>query len=464
MDQKDLDRNDMPMTDTEGTNPYQNPYYVSQDWNSQMNQGPQMNQYMQQPVRKKKHGFGVLLGKCAAIAVVCGLVAGGTFGAVNLGIKQFSSRSENTSSQETGENSSDSAAEKEKVSIEIKKTSSAAEVSGLSDVSKVAEEVMPSIVAITNVGTLTYNYGYFGSETYEAQSCGSGVIINKDKEYLYIVTNNHVVANANQLSVQFCDESTVSAEITGTDSADDLAVVQVRLSSIEKDTLNVIKQAVVGDSEALKVGASTIAIGNALGYGQSVTTGIVSALGRTVSSTDDTTGQVITNTNLIQTDAAINPGNSGGALLNGNGEVIGINSAKYADTAVEGIGYAIPMADAVPIIEALINNEKIPQTAYLGIHGQDVSADMQRQLNMPSGVYVAQVIQGSAAEEAGIYAGDIITKLEGKEVSSMNLFRSKIAGYKEGDSVKLTVARMKNGQYKEIEIEVKLGGQSTVAE
>lgn len=464
MDQKDLDRNDMPMTDTEGTNPYQNPYYVSQDWNSQMNQGPQMNQYMQQPVRKKKHGFGVLLGKCAAIAVVCGLVAGGTFGAVNLGIKQFSSRSENTSSQETGENSSDSAAEKEKVSIEIKKTSSAAEVSGLSDVSKVAEEVMPSIVAITNVGTVTYNYGYFGSETYEAQSCGSGVIINKDKEYLYIVTNNHVVANANQLSVQFCDESTVSAEITGTDSADDLAVVQVRLSSIEKDTLNVIKQAVVGDSEALKVGASTIAIGNALGYGQSVTTGIVSALGRTVSSTDDTTGQVITNTNLIQTDAAINPGNSGGALLNGNGEVIGINSAKYADTAVEGIGYAIPMSDAVPIIEALINNEDIPQSAYLGIHGQDVSADMQQRLNMPSGVYVAKVIQGSAAEEAGIYAGDIITKMEGKEVSSMTLFRSTIAGYKEGDSVKITVARMKNGKYKEIEMEIKLGGQSTVAE
>ena len=277
-----------------------------------------------------------------------------------------------------------------------------------------------------------------------------------------MVTNNHVVSGATTLTVQLSDESTVNCEIQGTVVTNDLAVVKVELKNIEQDTLDVIKVATVGDSEALKVGEPTIAIGNALGYGQSVTTGVVSALGRTVSTTDSTTGATITNTNLIQTDAAINPGNSGGALLNSKGEVIGINSVKYADTDVEGIGYAIPMSDAMDIINQLIENGAVTdaQTAYLGIQGNDVSSSVSSAYGIPEGVYVHEVIAGSGAEDAGIRKGDIITGLDGQSVASMDILKGMLEAYEAGDTVTLTIERLGESGYEEKQVDVVLSPAS----
>jgi serine protease Do len=339
-------------------------------------------------------------------------------------------------------------------------------VADLTDVSAIVEETMPSIVAITNISNVTYRSFFGQSQTYESESCGSGIIIAQDADYIYIVTNNHVVSGADTLTVQFVDDTTVSCEIQGTDSSDDLAVVKAKISSIEQDTLNSIKVASVGDSDSLKVGEATIAIGNALGYGQSVTTGIVSALGRTVTVSDSTTSQTVTNTNLIQTDAAINPGNSGGALLNARGEVIGINSAKYSDTDVEGIGYAIPITDAMDIVNQLIETGTVTstQTAYLGIKGTDVSQDMSQAYGMPVGVYVYSVISGSGAESAGLRQGDIITAMDGQTVSTMVELQSLLKSYEAGDTVTLTVERIQNSGYEAMQVSVTLSGASTVTQ
>lgn len=429
-----------PYQQTNGnyTNPYQQPQY--QQFQNGGNRKPRKE--------RGKGGMGAFLGKCAAGAAVFGVVAALVF----TGVSYAGSRALGISSQSN--NSS-----KTKIAANVSQTSTG-NAQELNDVSAIAEEVMPSIVAITNVGTVTYQ-SFFGTQSYDSESAGSGIIISQDEKYLYIVTNNHVVSNASTLTVQFVDGSTVSAEVTGTDPSDDLAVVQVELDSIEKDTMDNIKVATVGDSESVIVGQATIAIGNALGYGQSVTTGIVSALGRTVSTQDETSGQTITNTNLIQTDAAINPGNSGGALLNASGEVIGINSVKYADTDVEGIGYAIPMADAIPIIEALINGDDLPQGAYLGIYGQPVSSDVASVYNMPEGVYIRQVIEGSAAEAAGLLQGDIITEFDGTTITSMTELQTLLAGYKEGDEVSLKISRMSDGSYSEKTVNVTLGATSS---
>lgn len=282
------------------------------------------------------------------------------------------------------------------------KQTSSGDAKDLTDVSSVVDEVMPSIVAITNTGTVTYN-SFFGKQSQQSQSCGSGIIVSEDDDYLYIATNNHVVADSEELTVQFDDDSVVKAEIRGTDPDDDLAVVRVKKADLGKDTYSNIKIATIGDSESVAVGSPAIAIGNALGYGQSVTTGIVSALNRTVTTQDSQTGETVTNNKLIQTDAAINPGNSGGALLNENGEVIGINSVKYSSTEVEGIGYAIPMSVAKPIIESLIQDGKYTNEnqAYLGIKGGDVSSEMVA-YGFPQGVYVSSVSAGSGAANAGL--------------------------------------------------------------
>lgn len=324
---------------------------------------------------------------------------------------------------------------------------------------------MPSIVAITNNSTATYKSFFGQSYSQEVQSCGSGIIISQNDEYLFIATNNHVVQDAEALTVQFYDDTTVSAEVKGTDASDDLAVVQVAISSIEKDTLSNIKVATIAQEE-LAVGQAAIAIGNALGYGQSVTTGVISALGRTITVQDSSTGTTVTNTNLIQTDAAINPGNSGGALLNAKGEVIGINSAKYSDTQVEGIGYAIPMSDALPIIEQLITREKVDeaQSGYLGIIGQNVSSDVASAYNMPEGIYIYRVIAGSAAEEAGLRQGDIIVKLDARQVTTMSELQELLTYYKQGQEVTVTIQRMNENGYEEKEITVTLGGRSTISQ
>lgn len=414
------------------------------------------------PKPKKQKSFGATLGKFAAIAAVFGLVAGSVFTGVSYAgsrLTGIGADSQTMAEADKDAGKGNASGNAQNTTITQTATGSAKE---LTDVSQIVEEVMPSVVAITNTGTITYQ-SFFG-QTYsqETESRGSGIIIAQDEKYLYMVTNNHVVSGATTLTVQFSDESTVNCEIQGTVVTNDLAVVKVELKNIEQDTLDVIKVATVGDSEALKVGEPTIAIGNALGYGQSVTTGVVSALGRTVSTTDSTTGATITNTNLIQTDAAINPGNSGGALLNSKGEVIGINSVKYADTDVEGIGYAIPMSDAMDIINQLIENGAVTdaQTAYLGIQGNDVSSSVSSAYGIPEGVYVHEVIAGSGAEDAGIRKGDIITGLDGQSVASMDILKGMLQAYKAGDTVTLTIERLGESGYEEKQVDVVLSPAS----
>lgn len=404
------------------------------------------------PEKKKKErkpgGFGKQLAKCAALALVFGLVAGGVMTGVNYASGKIFGTTNASNVQASLTTGDDSTVQPTAISSSYVAT----------DVSDIVDEVMPSIVAITNVSQTEYQSFWGQSKTYESTSCGSGIIVSQDKEYLYLATNNHVVEGANSLTVTFANDDTVSAEIKGTDPSTDLAVVKVALSSIKDDTMSAIKVATLGSSDTLKVGESCIAIGNALGYGQSVTTGVISALNREVSVSDSSSSTNYT-AELIQTDAAINPGNSGGALLNTAGEVIGINSVKYSDTSVEGIGYAIPMDTAKPIIEELITKEKVDESnsAYLGIAGVDVTSDVAKTYNMPTGVYVAQVIEGAAAEQAGIQKGDIITKFDGKDVTSMEELSYNLQYYAAGSTVDVVIERSSNGQYEEQTISVTLG-------
>lgn len=404
------------------------------------------------PEKKKKErkpgGFGKQLAKCAALALVFGLVAGGVMTGVNYASGKIFGTTNASNVQASLTTGDDSTVQPTAISSSYVAT----------DVSDIVDEVMPSIVAITNVSQTEYQSFWGQSKTYESTSCGSGIIVSQDKEYLYVATNNHVVEGANSLTVTFANDDTVSAEIKGTDPSTDLAVVKVALSSIKDDTMSAIKVATLGSSDTLKVGESCIAIGNALGYGQSVTTGVISALNREVSVSDSSSSTNYT-AELIQTDAAINPGNSGGALLNTAGEVIGINSVKYSDTSVEGIGYAIPMDTAKPIIEELITKEKVDESnsAYLGIAGVDVTSDVAKTYNMPTGVYVAQVMEGAAAEQAGIQKGDIITKFDGKDVTSMEELSSNMQYYAAGTTVDVVIERSSNGQYEEQTIPVTLG-------
>ena len=404
------------------------------------------------PEKKKKErkpgGFGKQLAKCAALALVFGLVAGGVMTGVNYASGKVLGTTNAGNVQASLTTGDDSTVQPTAISSSYVAT----------DVSDIVDEVMPSIVAITNVSQTEYQSFWGQSKTYESTSCGSGIIVSQDKEYLYVATNNHVVEGANSLTVTFANDDTVSAEIKGTDPSTDLAVVKVALSSIKDDTMSAIKVATLGSSDTLKVGESCIAIGNALGYGQSVTTGVISALNREVSVSDSSSSTNYT-AELIQTDAAINPGNSGGALLNTAGEVIGINSVKYSDTSVEGIGYAIPMDTAKPIIEELITNEKVDESnsAYLGIAGVDVTSDVAKTYNMPTGVYVAQVMEGAAAEQAGIQKGDIITKFDGKDVTSMEKLSYNMQYYAAGTTVDVVIERSSNGQYEEQTISVTLG-------
>ncbi len=404
------------------------------------------------PEKKKKErkpgGFGKQLAKCAALALVFGLVAGGVMTGVNYASGKILGTTNAGNVQASLTTGDDSTVQPTAISSSYVAT----------DVSDIVDEVMPSIVAITNVSQTEYQSFWGQSKTYESTSCGSGIIVSQDNEYLYVATNNHVVDGANSLTVTFANDDTVSAEIKGTDPSTDLAVVKVALSSIKDDTMSAIKVATLGSSDSLKVGESCIAIGNALGYGQSVTTGVISALNREVSVSDSSSNTNYT-AELIQTDAAINPGNSGGALLNAAGEVIGINSVKYSDTSVEGIGYAIPMDTAKPIIEELITKEKVDESnsAYLGIAGVDVTSDVAKTYNMPTGVYVAQVIEGAAAEQAGIQKGDIITKFDGKDVVSMEELSSNLQYYAAGSTVDVVIERSSNGQYEEQTISVTLG-------
>lgn len=326
------------------------------------------------------------------------------------------------------------------------------------DVSGIVENVMPSIVSISSkVKESAYFLGqYYGDQ--DATSSGSGVILDENSDELLIVTNNHVIEGASDIVVTFADEKQVEATVKGADADADLAVLSVKKDKISKDTMSKIKTIAIGNSNDLKVGEMTIAIGNALGYGQSVTVGYVSAKDRTIELDNRKSS------NLIQTDAAINPGNSGGALLNDRGELIGINSAKYTSTAIEGIGYAIAITNADPMIEELKNTEKLAEDekGYLGISCADITTAQNKKYNMPVGVFVSEVFKGSAAEEAGIINGDIITKVNGNEVQTTESLRQRVTNKRIGTEIQVTVMRYDAGEYKEKEISVKLKGAETL--
>ena len=343
---------------------------------------------------------------------------------------------------------------------------------GSLDVSDIVEEAMPSIVSITtkSVEEVQNYYGMFGqygayspSQEQEVQGSGSGIIIGKNDSELLIATNYHVVEGAETLSVGFCDSTACKAKVKGYDSEKDLAVVAVSLDDIDSDTMDAITIATIGNSDDLKVGAQVVAIGNALGYGQSVTTGIVSAKNRQLNS-DDTVGDYDSDsnsaTNLIQTDAAINPGNSGGALLNMNGEVVGINSAKLASTEVEGIGYAIAISDVTDTLESLMNEEtrdKVDNHGVLGITVQSVDSEVSEAYGVPEGVLVRDVTEGGASDKAGIEAKTIITKFAGKVVTTKEQLVDFLSYYEPGEDVELTIEVPDGKGYKEETVTVTLG-------
>lgn len=326
-------------------------------------------------------------------------------------------------------------------------------------VSDISREVMPAVVAITNtsVQELESFFGY--SRSYESVGRGSGIIIGADEKELYIATNNHVVSDSQTLSVAFIDGTAASAAVKGTDRENDLAVITVQLSSLEDGTKKAVRTAVLGDSTKVEVGQQVVAIGNALGYGQSVTSGCISALDRKISGEDS-------GITLIQTDAAINPGNSGGALLNMKGELIGINSVKYASYDVEGIGYAIPISTASPILDDLIRIEtrsKVPESraAYLGVVCRDVAAEVAEAYGIPMGAYVDEVRESTPAEAAGIKEGDIIVAFANRKIRSRDDLLEALSYYSAGESADVTVQRTEDGEYREQTFHVILARKKT---
>jgi serine protease Do len=320
---------------------------------------------------------------------------------------------------------------------------------------KVAEDTMPSIVSITSVSTSIDNW--FGME-YSNEGSGSGIIVGKDDNELLIATNNHVVDGTDKITVTFIDESQADAVIKGTDSKADLAVIAVDLAHIEKSTVDAIKIAKLGNSDDIKVGEMTIAIGNAMGYGQSLTVGYVSAKDRKIEVSDNYSYNTMV---LLQTDAAINPGNSGGALLNIKGEVIGINTVKFANYQVEGMGYAIPISRAIPIINELMSREilKPEEQGFLGVGPQDVTEDISEMFGLPIGVYISTIVEGSAADKAGLKVGDVIQFVNDVEISSGVQLRELISSIRVGTEIEIKYMRHLNGSYKEWTVKVVLGSR-----
>ena len=391
--------------------------------------------------KNNKNGMGKKAAKLVASAAVFGLVAGACFVGVSVAKDKLYPSTADRIETTSGTTSAKS------------ETSSSGSSSSSSNVASVVNEVMPSVVSITST---IQSSNYYGFGTQESEGAGSGFIVAKTKDNLMIATNNHVVSDATSLTVGFADDTTAKATVVGTDSSADLAVISVKIKDIKDSTASKIKVATLGSSDDLKVGEEVVAIGNALGYGQSVTTGVVSAKNREVSLTDGTM-------NLLQTDAAINPGNSGGVLINMDGQVVGINNAKLEDTSVEGMGYAIPITTAKTILTDLMNASSVStkDAAFLGVVGRDINESYSSALGIPSGIYVSQVVSGSPAEKAGISAGDVITKFEGNNVSTMSGLKEKLALKKANTKVKITFKRAnQSGTYEEKTVTVTLGKKS----
>ena len=333
--------------------------------------------------------------------------------------------------------------------------SNTSNVTASNDVSAIVDKAMPSVVAITS--KMVYeSQTWFGPMQREGVGSGSGIVVGKNDDELLIVTNNHVVQGAEELKVTFIDQVAVDASIKGTDADSDLAVIAVPIKNISSDTLSKIAIASLGNSDDLKVGQGVVAIGNALGYGQSVTVGYVSALDRSVQTEDGTSRD------LLQTDAAINPGNSGGALLNMHGEVVGINSAKYSSTEVEGMGYAIPISKAQDIIDTLMTRKTRTQVTdanqgYLGIQCKNIDAVTSQQLGMPQGVFIYKIVEGGAASLSDLREKDIITKFDGQGIKTYDDLTNMLKYYEGGTTVTLTVQSLENGQYVERNVDITLG-------
>ena len=401
---------------------------------------------------QKKSKVGKAVGLVASAAVF-GLVAGGVMVGVNTVANSYISSNVETKDNIVIGNQTD---------IKSDSESTAAPATNLSnmDVSTIVDKAMPSVVAIYGKAEITQN-SFFGTQSYEAQSSGSGIIVGKTDTELLVVTNNHVIADTDSLEVEFNDGTKAAASVKGGDSDNDVAVVAIKLSDLSEDTLSKISIANIGDSNDIKVGQGVVAIGNALGYGQSVTVGYISALNREVKTEGGTSR------NLLQTDAAINPGNSGGALLNMKGEVIGINSAKYSDTDVEGMGYAIPISAVKDLIAELSSKETRTVVAaenqgYLGIQGKDIDEEMAKAYDMPQGIYVYKVVEGGAAASSDLKAKDIITKFDGQSVRSMESLKNMLTYYESGKTVDLTVQRLdESGNYVEKTVTITLGKRET---
>ena len=428
--------------------------------------------------RRSRRGGGRLAVVLAVILVFVigasvGALASGRLSGASLQGGNSSSQSRNEAAVKETEKESDKEAESAGSSLQSGQTSGGGTISTVKEamgqsslvdttVADVAEQVMPAIVSVYN--KYTEESQFFGrTYTQEGESAGSGIIIEETADELLIVTNNHVVEGADSLSVQFIDETNCEASLKGTDASSDLAVIAVSLDSLTEGTKSNIAIAELGDSDSLRIGEHAIAIGNALGYGQSLTVGYISALNREITSEDGITGT------FIQTDAAINPGNSGGALLNSKGQVIGINSNKIGGSAVEGMGFAIPISKAIPIIDGLKTQESRTKVAeeeqgVLGIYGISVTSDVASAYGLQVGAYIEEIIEGTGAADSDLQQGDIITAINGQTITGMEDLQNQLAYYTAGEEVTLTVQHpMEGGEYEEREIKLTLSKKSDVS-
>lgn len=412
----------------------------------------------------RNHPLAKKVGTLTLSALLFGSVSAGAFQAVN-------TLSGYTESRLAASSTSDSESSGHLLKATTISNEQTTNPSASMDVSSIVKSAMPSIVSITNKSVQEvqnyfsrFGYGYMQPQLEETESCGSGIIIGKNDTELLIVTNYHVIEDADTLSASFIDNQVYEAVAKGTNPENDLAVIAVPLESISDDTMNQIAIAAIGDSDEMNVGEQVVAIGNALGYGQSVTTGIVSALNRSISSETGNESESLT---YIQTDAAINPGNSGGALLNMKGEVIGINSAKLSSTEIEGMGYAIPTSRASDIIERLMNQTTrtkvdASEQGTIGIQGIDVTSEIQAAYQIPQGIYISKITSGSAAEAAGIRPGSVLTTFDGQTISGVTALQELLQYYKAGESVELLLQVPTDGSYQEQTVTITLQSSNPV--
>ena len=430
-------------------------YYDFNNENSNMQNTTDSNVTQKNITKKKprkKNGKGFTAGVLVA-ALALGMGGGA---ASYYGLNMISGNTKQTASVQTSTGNTTA-----------NMTSATSTSNSENSVSDVAASAIKSLVSLSTSGEMTQQ-GFFGqNQVYEFTAAGSGVIVAQDDDNLYIATNNHVISSANSIQATFADGSEYDAAIVGADESNDIAVVSVPLSDISEDTLNAISVATIGDSDELILGEQVVAIGNALGYGQSVTSGYISAFDRSLS-LSDSSGNTIESTGLVQTDASINSGDSGGGLFNMNGELIAINEAKSSTTSsgvtVDNMGYAIPMSKAMPIINSMIDGtfeESSSQSgsAYLGVTVSEITSEVSRMYNMPEGLYVSSVEDGSPAAEAGIQVGDIISSIDGAEVTSYDELASELATKNVGDTASVTISRTSNGLYAQSDVQVTLGSK-----